>query len=262
MQNTAIVTVATGSLIVGLVSSAVAGVITSAVIVPGDTTVTTQGGYSLDSMVNQNGLSVNYTSGVTDFDDATSATVLHSWDDPANTEWFSERYYVNLDDYNATNDSYSLEDAVSIVFDLGSVLSVDGFALWNEDNYGIDEFTVSYSIDGSTWEEIDTYEASNNAYEVDYAADVFSFDSTTLAQYIKFDILSVWGVVYNGSSSFDWTYDDDTTTISYGDILPWYHISVGEVAFNVEPVPEPSTALLFGAGLAGLAGFARRKMDK
>ena len=37
-------------------------------------------------------------------------------------------------------------------------------------------------------------------------------------------------------------------------------ITLGEG--NVAPVPEPATLLLFGAGLAGLAGFSRKKFRK
>ena len=37
---------------------------------------------------------------------------------------------------------------------------------------------------------------------------------------------------------------------------------IGVDNVNVAPVPEPATILLFGAGLIGIAGFARKKVQK
>jgi hypothetical protein len=50
--------------------------------------------------------------------------------------------------------------------------------------------------------------------------------------------------------------DDDATSMWMGGIGAWV------VTENVAPVPEPGTIVLMGVGLAGLAGFGRRRFKK
>lgn len=92
------------------------------------------------------------------------------------------------------------------------------------------------------------------------------------------------GIMVSGITGSDWTIMIDA--VDFGDITNWFAASGGVSGFsddlsltlgneyritlegntpsglvvNPDVVPEPSTMLLFGSGLIGLAGIARRKM--
>ena len=98
------------------------------------------------------------------------------------------------------------------------------------------------------------------------------------------------GISFNQSSypTFTFTLTLDTDDPAFGSSSPWYRDDTGLLAFwfgaetmnwqgtytgryegnlllrgkKVDPVPEPSTILLFGAGLVGLLGASRRKKSK
>ena len=72
--------------------------------------------------------------------------------------------------------------------------------------------------------------------DLDYGAQVFGFGTHT-ARYIQFDV--------SGCPQPD------------GD--PGLYCGIGEVAFSVSAVPIPPALYLFGTGLMGLVGIARRK---
>lgn len=85
-------------------------------------TMGTAGG-SLDNIINQSGLSVGYTSGVTDFD---SYVATHPVNSDSNA-W-------------AGNGGPVLGE---MVFDLGGIFTIDSFALWTQFNsHAIDEFSI------------------------------------------------------------------------------------------------------------------------
>ncbi len=175
----------------------------------------------VEQINNQSGLSSSYVNGVTDYDSYVS-TVTHSY--RPQYEWWAE----------------AGTGAGSVYFDLGDVFTVDKIAFWNEDVTGISFFSAMFSVDNTTWGNQNSFSPSDTPYMVDYNADNFSLSSAVRARYIKFDLIA-------GNPE-------------PGDNLNQPTVSIGEVAFSVaETVPEPTTMLLFGAGLAGLLGFRRKR---
>lgn len=172
------------------------------------------------------GLIDDYESGVTDFDAYIASNPLHVWDfdgidesGPFFYEWFSE-----FGTPNAT-----------VSYDLGSVQQTQGMALWNEDGNGIGSLNILGSIDGLNWVSLGSnLSPTNHEEQTDYGADVFSW-STTSARYIKMEMS-------NCPSS-----------------AVWVGCSIGEVAFNVSAVPEPSSLAMLGAGFALMGAVALRR---
>ena len=105
-----------------------------------------------------------------------------------------------------------------------------------------------------------------------YIGPNYNFDQTTGT---KFSI--IFGFYYrfdnntyytdsrlNGGTdpiSIDFEPDDATITMAFKD-SQGQDRNVEVIAHDVAPVPEPATILLFGTGLIGLAGFARKKVKK
>ncbi len=209
-----------GSFLLSGVSVANATVIRGAVSVTEITSLGNQGAqYSIDNVINQSGLSATYSNG-DNFESFTSTT-KHSY--APGDEWWAPYYSTEA----------------NILFDLGAEFEVEKVAFWNEDWGGISSLEIFVSdAAGTQGTSLGTFFPTDNTFEQDYLADVFEFSNYTNARYLRFDL---------DGAGFDYQ------NVGFVDT-----ISLGEVAFSVEPVPEPATLLLFGAGLAGLIGLRRK----
>jgi len=168
-----------------------------------------------------------------DFDSYIAGNPIHTYNDPGN-EW-----HTLFDSKSLTN---------YLIFDLGDNYFIDKLALWNEDVFGIKEFSVSTSLDATSYSTVGTgLKPTDNPFDpsapLDYGVDVFGL-TTSIGRYIRIDITQ------NGFYS----YVDNGATITITDV-----VSMGEIAFSTTSVPEPSTMLLLGTGLLGLAGIRKKK---
>jgi len=130
--------------------------------------------YSATNLIDQNGLSSSYTSGVTDFD---SYVATHSIG--ASKEWFAAK--------GTFTDT--------LVFDLGGLFIVDKIAVWNEEAWGTDSVTISASKDAlfSSSTLLGTFLLTDNVSGINYLADILGSFSPVLAQFFKFDVVGSTG---------------------------------------------------------------------
>ncbi len=203
------------------------------------TTVGDQGvSYDVGNVIDQSGLSVGYNNGE-DFDTYVSSAT-HEWH-PDNNEWWTP-----WDTAGGT-----------IAFDLGGYFTLDKIALWNEDAAGIESMVVSVS--GQQFSPTNTGtvvgnfsvtagDLTDNYYDYptsqDYWADILSFTEVSSVRYVQFDMIAAQEDALQGAV------DPNTG---------YFTLSMAEVAFSVtDPVPEPTTMVLFISGLVGLVAVRRR----
>ena len=171
---------------------------------------------------NQAGLLTGYTADVTDFDTYIAGDPIHDYVFSGN-EWFS----------NAGS------NAATVTYDLGSVRSFDRFALWNEDISGLSNVTLLISSDNVNFTSFLTFSPTNNADNVNYGAEVFSFGVQT-GRYVRLAATDCPQAPGNYTAC-----------------------AIGEVAFRSARgggVPEPATwaMMIGGFGMAGAAMRRRR----
>jgi hypothetical protein len=205
-----------------LIGSANAATIRSPVLVLQNTAGNESPGASIDSTIDQSGLTSNFVSGVTNFATYLAGAPTHSWIYTDGAEWFS-----------LAGQTTGIVD-----YDLGGIFRISQMALWNEEFSGIETLSVSTSNDPTfgTSTSVGTFNPVNTPFSANYGAEVFSL-LTTDARYVRLDITG-------------------PQTPNLGTYL-----SMGEVAFATDDptvVPVPATLPLLFAGLASLGAFASR----
>lgn len=219
-----------GGLFAGIGFLGLVGVAQAATIVgPASVTATPAGnccggGYVVENIINQSGLSAGYTSGVTDF--ATFVGSATHTNPSVSNGYASPSNFVTEYDFD---------------FDFGSIVSLSRFALWNDqDTQAIKDFELFSSLDSSftSLTSLGAFSAAQWMGASDAVeAEVFDMADAS-SQYFR---LAVSNAHFSGTNL----------------------INFGEVAFeaqtSVVPLPAAFPLLAGGLGFFGLMGWRRKR---
>lgn len=170
----------------------------------------------IGNTIDQSGLSMGFTSGVTDFDAYIASNPTHTifYQD---FEWF-------------TPDGVT---SATVDYDLGGVFNIDRMALWNEESSGLGQFNILVSQDNVNFTIIGSnLSPFDNPELVDYSAEVFDIQDS-LARYVRLEVSNC-------------PQPDPGSFVGCG---------IGEIAFatrdEIPSQPEPATIL----GLLAVSGL-------
>ena len=176
---------------------------------------------AIDSTIDQSGLSIGFVSGTTDFATYLASNPVHEWIFTDGSEWFST----------------GGQTRGVIEYDLGDSYTISNLALWNEEFSGIQTMQVETASNAAFIGSVvvGNFLPVNTPFDQSYPAEVFGLAGSD-GRYVR---LTITGPQVPNRGIF---------------------LSMGEIAFDVNPIPEPATLLLLGTGLA--AAGIRRRMNK
>jgi len=151
------------------------------------------------------------------------------------------------------------EDADFIQFDVGPYTTNGGdLVMFDDSDFGGNALVIGEA--GGQVEFTDNMDGSWNA-EVIFA-DMSSGGSITLSVDDSFVLGMTWdgGLTYYGESNATLVSAPDDYRIAFqGQQVTGAPVVGRTLAIDIAPVPVPAAAWLFGSGLLGLVGFARRR---
>jgi hypothetical protein len=151
----------------------------------------------------------------------------------------------NADNMNSWQ-TRTTDSKANVVFDLGDIFDLDYIHIWNLNFYtpyngrGAKDVQILLSENSSFWTPLGTFQfeiASGVDNDLGFTIDALNWEA---ARYVQFNILDNFRGADNAG-----------------------HVGLSEVQFyrstdGPSPVPEPSTMILLGIGLAGTALAGRR----
>ncbi len=181
--------------------------------------------------------------------------------------------HIHFEDYGDADIAFDTLDEYTWTFDL----EVDLMELWVLPDDYVQNQSYDFEVNPSEYEDstgsMDVEDILHYAYLTIKFIDVNDgrMDSDYETVDLVLDLDTLWdeyAISQGGTGNIDVTsylYDDhmlDVTITALSGSFTVDFLDLSGCYEDVAPVPEPATMLLFGSGLVGLAGFARKKSKK